>query len=57
MDNNVSLKTTENKTIADVNFELSYVSATTKVRVHSYVSYFQSLESTKMFCLRYIIKH
>ena len=48
----ISLKTTENKTIADVNFKLSYVSATTKVHVHSYVSYFQSLESTKLFCLR-----
>jgi len=30
-------------------FELSYVFATSEVRVHSYVSYFQSLELTRMF--------
>ena len=39
-------------TIEDVFFELSYVFATTEVHVYSYVSYFQLLESTKMFCLQ-----
>jgi len=38
--------------IADVNIELSYVFAITEVCVDSYVSYFQLLESTKIFCLR-----
>ena len=33
--------------------ELSYVFAMTEVRVHSYVSYSQSLELTKNFCLQY----
>jgi len=35
-------------TIADVNFELSYVFATLEDCVHSYMNYFQSLESTKI---------
>jgi len=39
-------------TIADVKFELSYVFATTNIRVYSNVSYFESLESTKIFCLQ-----
>jgi len=39
-------------TIADINFELSYVFATSEDCVHSYVSYFQSLESTMIFCYR-----
>jgi len=40
-------------TIANVNFELSCVFATSEVRVHSYTcEYFQSLESTKIVCLR-----
>ena len=48
----ITIKTTENNYIADVNIELSYVFATTEVCVDSYVSYFQLLESTKIFCLR-----
>ena len=47
----IMIKTTETMTIADVNFELSYVFTTTEVSVHLYVSYFQSLESTKIFSL------
>jgi len=39
-------------TIDDVGFEGSCVFATTEVRVHSYVSNFQSLVSTKIFCLQ-----
>jgi len=39
-------------TIADVNFELSNVFATTEVRMQSYVSYVQSLESTKVVCMQ-----
>jgi len=35
-------------TIADVNFKLSYVFATSEDCVHMYVNYFQSLESTKI---------
>jgi len=37
-------------------FELSYVFATSEVHVHSYVSYSQSLESTKNYCLQYSFK-
>jgi len=39
-------------TIVDINFKLSYVFVTSEDCLHSYVSYFQSLESTKIFCLR-----
>ena len=38
-------------------FELSYVLAMSEVRVHSYVSYSQSLESTKNFCLQYSLRY
>ena len=44
-------KQLEKMTIADNNFELLYIFATSEDCVHSYVSYFQSLESTKIFCL------
>jgi len=37
-------------------FELSYVIAMLEVRVHSYVSYSQLLESTKNFCLQYSLR-
>ena len=39
-------------TITDVNFELTYIFTTSEDCVHSYVSYFQSLESTKIFSLQ-----
>ena len=38
-------------------FELSYVFAMSKVRVHSYVRYSQLLESTKNFCLQYSLRY
>ena len=38
-------------------FELSYVFATSKVRVHSHVRFSQSLESTKIFCLQYSLRY
>ena len=38
-------------------FELSYVFAMSKVHVHSYVSYSQSLESTKNVCLQYSLRY
>ena len=38
-------------------FELSYVFATSKVRVHSHVRFSQSLESTKNFCLQYSLRY
>jgi len=38
-------------------FEFSYVFAMSEVRVHSYVSYSQSLESTKNFCLQYSLRY
>ena len=38
-------------------FELSYVLAMSEVRVHSYVSYSQSLESTKNFWLQYSLRY
>jgi len=46
------MKKTHNFQYIGVNFELSYVFATSEDCVQSYVSYFQSLESTKIFCLR-----
>jgi len=38
-------------------FELSYVFAMSEVRVHSYASYIQSLESIKKFCLQYSLRY
>jgi len=38
-------------------FELSYVFAMSNVRVHSYWSYSQSLESTNNFCLQYSLRY
>ena len=38
-------------------FELAYTFAMSEVRVHSYVSYSQSLESTKNFCLQYSLRY
>ena len=44
-------------TIADVNFDLSHVFATSEDCVHSYVSYFQSLESTKIIISNSVKMH
>ena len=38
-------------------FELSYVLAMSEVRVHSYVSYCQPLESTMNFSLQYSLRY
>jgi len=48
----ISIKTT---TGASFRF-LSYLFAMSEVRVHLYVSYSQSLESNKNFCLQYSFK-
>jgi len=53
----ISIKTTENDDDRGRHFQLSYVLAMSEVRVHSYVSYCQPLESTMNFSLQYSLRY
>ena len=53
----LSIKTTEKNDDCERRFELSYVFVISKVRMHSYVSYSQSLESIKNFSLQYSLRY
>jgi len=48
----ISIKIIEKDDDRECQFLMSYVFATSEDCIHSYVSYFQSLESTKIFCLQ-----
>jgi len=53
----ISINTTENNDDGGRHFELAYVFAMSEVRLHSFVSYSQPLESTKRFRLQHSLRY
>jgi len=48
----IAFKTSENNDDRGRQYQIVICFRDLGIRMHSYVSYFQSLESTKIFCLR-----